>query len=378
MNVADSTSTSRLASLYAYNRTLIEAERDRVAASLNGLGRLLRRLGADAEGVDAEVKGLVDGCFRMSHRIEEVVAELPFHHDGSVDPLDVSGALARWGIERIERAPLLAREWGIDELRAVLSLLERGADALGGWSTSVRQVVLFEMLGQGHIADVEGRLAEARHLVVYVPGMGTDLWDFDRLVETRTEVVRARAGAIAEGAEVTTITWLGYDPPRDLDVIGAAHEALARVGSAALSRFLRQMVDLARPGVHVTVLAHSYGSVLAGLAARDYGLATHELVVLGSPGMGVETAGQLRLMPGGRVWAAQAHDDPVTWVPRLEDVHLHLHGRSPTAASFGARVFPVSGTGHSSYFADEECLSALAAIIVGRSPTAMPPIKRVS
>jgi hypothetical protein len=49
------------------------------------------------------------------------------------------------------------------------------------------------------------------------------------------------------------------------------------------------MVDIAPTGVHMTVLAHSYGMVLAGLAARDYGLTAHDPVVLGSPGMGVET-----------------------------------------------------------------------------------------
>jgi pimeloyl-ACP methyl ester carboxylesterase len=128
------------------------------------------------------------------------------------------------------------------------------------------------------------------------------------------------------------------------------------------------MVELAPPGVHVTVLAHSYGSVVAGLAARDVGLAAHELVVLGSPGLGVETAEQLMLMPGGRVWAAQARDDPVTWIPRLEDHPLHIHGPSPTARQFGAYVFAVSGMGHSSYFEDDQSLSSLAGIVVGRFP----------
>lgn len=362
----------RLALLYAANRTRIEGERDRLVAARDRLERVLERLGTGAEGiVDAEVRGLVSGCFRIWHGIGEVFADLPFHHGGSGDPLDVSGALASCDIDRIEDGPLLMREWGIDELRAVLSLLERDAAMLEGWSMSARQVVLFEMLGQGRVAEVNGHLPDAKHLAVYVPGMGTDLWDFDRLVRTRTEVIRSRALAIAEGGEVTTITWLGYDPPRDLDVVGGAQEELARVGSAALSRFLHVMVDFAPPGVHVTVLAHSYGSVLAGLAARDYGLAAHELVVLGSPGLGVESADQLMLMPGGRVWAAQAHDDPVTWVPRLEDHPLHLHGPSPTAARFGAHVFPVAGRGHTSYFEDEQSLSTLAGIVVDRFPDAI-------
>jgi hypothetical protein len=340
-----------------------------LVAIRDGLGRVLGRLGSGTDrGVGAEVHDLVNGCFWISHRMEETVAELPFYHGGTSDPLDVQGALASCDIDWIEHGSLLMRDWGIAEVRAVITLLDCDTGMLGGWSTLPRQVALFQMRGRGRIADVNGHLPEAKHLAVYVPGMRTGLWDFDRLVTTRTEVLRARALADADTGEVTTITWLGYDPPRDLDVIGAAQEELARAGSAALSQFMRELVDFAPPGVHVTVLAHSYGSVVAGLAARDYGLAAHELVVLGSPGMGVETADQLRLMAGGRVWAAQAHDDPVTWVPRLEDHHLHLHGPSPTAPHFGAHVFPVSGTGHASYFEDEQCLSALAAIVLGRFP----------
>jgi pimeloyl-ACP methyl ester carboxylesterase len=237
---------------------------------------------------------------------------------------------------------------------------------LGGWSATARQVALFEMSGQGRIAEVGGDLQGAKHLVVYVPGMGTDLWEFDRLVKPRTEVVRSRAETL--DAEVAAISWLGYDTPRQLDVVGAVHEELASAGGAALSQFLREMVGFAPPGVHVTVVAHSYGSVVAGLAARDHGLAAHELVVLGSPGLGVETANQLSLMPGGRVWAAHAHADPVVWLTRLEDHPVHIHGPSPTEPRFGAHVFPVSATGHTGYFEDEQCVSTLAAIAVGRGP----------
>ena len=320
--------------------------------------------------MNAEVKRLVDGCFRIWHRIGEVVDEMPFREAESAESSEVAEAIASTGFDPKLPRNLLLREWGSDEMRAVLNLLERDTGMLGGWSTPARQVALYEMVGQGHIADVSGQLPEAKHLAVVVPGMGTELWDLDHIVRTRSELIRSRALSMAEGAEVVTITWLGYDAPRDLDLVGAAREELARAGSVALSRFLAEMVDFAPPDVHVTVLAHSYGSVLAGLAARDHGLAAHELVVLGSPGLGVETADELTLMPGGRVWAAQARDDPVTWVPRLEDHPVHLHGPSPTAAEFGAFVFPVSGTGHSSYFEDEGSLEALAAITVGRIPDA--------
>lgn len=377
MKTANSRTRSRLVSLYATNRTLIRAECDRVLAARDALKHALDTFGTTTRGgLDTEVEGLVSGCFRVWHRIEKVVAESPFHTVGGADPFGVSGSLALGDIDKIEKVPLLTKEWDISEVRALLTLLERGARILDGWSVPTRQMALYEMLGQGRIAEVDGDLTNAKHLAVYVPGMGTDIWDFDHLAKTRTANVRSRAMALASppDAEIVTITWLGYDPPRDLDVVGAAHEELARSGGEALSKFLRDMVAFAPPGVHVTVLAHSYGSVLAGLAARDYGLAADELVVLGSPGLGVKSADQLKLLPGGRVWAAQAHDDPVAWVPKLEDHHLHLHGPSPTGPSFGATVFAVSGTGHSSYFQDEQALVALAAITVNRITEGQPAI----
>jgi hypothetical protein len=129
---------------------------------------------------------------------------------------------------------------------------------------------------------------------------------------------------------------------------------------------LSDMVDLAPTGVHVTLIAHSYGSVLAGLAVRDQGLRAHDLVVLGSSGLGVEHAHQLGLLPGGQRWAARTHEDPVTWLPKLEVHHLDLRGRSPCTADFGARVLRVSGTGHTCYFEDPDRLDALVSIIAGQ------------
>jgi hypothetical protein len=89
----------------------------------------------------------------------------------SADPLDVSGAPANCGLDFIEHRPFLTREWGIDEVSAVLGLLAGVAGTLRSWLMSTRQMALYEMVGQGRIADVLGHLPEAGHLVVYVPGM---------------------------------------------------------------------------------------------------------------------------------------------------------------------------------------------------------------
>ena len=46
-------------------------------------------------------------------------------------------------------------------------------------------------------------------------------------------------------------------------------------------------------GPHVTVVGHSYGSVVLGRALRDQGLEVTDAVAVGSPGMGVDDAGDL-------------------------------------------------------------------------------------
>lgn len=358
--------TSDIASYYAANRARITDDRKSLVATRDALWSSLGRLGVGAQGIlAAEVDVIVRECFEIWHRMEAVAAELPFRRRRSVDALGAARALARRYLDRISHEPRHMTDWSIEEVRAVIGLLDRDADMLTSWSASTRQIVVYDLLGQGRVAEVTGNLTEAGHLMVFVPGMGTDLADFDRVVQRRTEVVRTRAQSIAGDVEVAAVTWLGYDAPRDLDIVGAAREEIARQGSDDLSEFLTEIVRFAPRDVHVTVAAHSYGSVLAGLAAKHNGLDADDLIVLGSPGLGVETADELKLRPNGRVWAARAHDDIVTWVPMLEDRPLHLHGPAPTEPEFGARVLTVKGGGHSSYFKDPESVDALGAIVAG-------------
>lgn len=369
MSSGQRSDANELAVRCAANRSAIEQERDRLRTTRAHVADALARARRRARiHVGTKAGQLVNECFRIWQRIDEVAIEASSRDERTGDPLATGIADATSDAARIRHASFFEREWTDDEARSVVGVLDRGVTVLTGWSRLDRQMILYDEVGHGRIGEITGSASVARHLFVYVPGMGSDIWDFDDLVTRRTEVVLARASEVVGQGEVAAITWLGYDAPEPFDVLGAAHEALARRGAAALAQFLRDTVAKCRTDVHVTVLAHSYGSVVAGIAAREYGLDAHELVVLGSPGLGVDTADRLRLFPGGHVWAAQAHDDPVTWVPALEDCHLHLHGPSPTASEFGARVFAVTGTGHSSYFVDDVSLRALAEIIVGKDP----------
>ena len=92
----------------------------------------------------------------------------------------------------------------------------------------------------------------------------------------------------------------------------------------------------------MTIVGHSYGSVVLGRALRDRGLQIDDVVAVGSPGMGVNDADDLG--DGfDRIWAGRAHGDPVPSLPG--------HGEDPHDVGFGSTRFHTGDiSGHSSYF----------------------------
>lgn len=65
---------------------------------------------------------------------------------------------------------------------------------------------------------------------------------------------------------------------------------------------------------HNTLVGHSYGSVVAGEAAAHGGAHADEVVFLGSPGVGVDSASELGV-PGEHVWVAKSDHDLIDWTP---------------------------------------------------------------
>ncbi len=98
------------------------------------------------------------------------------------------------------------------------------------------------------------------------------------------------------------------------------------------------------------LLCHSYGSVVCARAAA--GLDADDLVFLGSPGTGADTAADLRTR--ARVWAARGAADWVEHVPHLDAALFGTtvgFGTDPVSEEYGARVFAAGDGGHSDYFA---------------------------
>ncbi len=213
-----------------------------------------------------------------------------------------------------------------------------------------------------------GDVDTATHVAVFVPGLGStvhgDIDSYDEDMEgLKTTVQQLLPPSRNESAAV--VTWLNYQAPQlgwslldpDRTVVSTL---AAEAGADRLGPFL-DGIDAARAhDPHLSVLAHSYGSLTAASALRvDTG--ADDFVALGSPGLGTQTAADLR-MPDGHVFTAEAVGDIVA--------DLGSFGRDPGALE-GVTLLSTEesggladSTGHSEYFAEESTSRYNTALVV--------------
>lgn len=241
-----------------------------------------------------------------------------------------------------------------------------------------RQFLAFDPRGNGRIVEVFGDLSAADRIAVLVPGVAnradnftTGLGDVrDRAPAVQAQTLYDATRAAAPGQQVAVIAWLGYEAPQGVGR-DAAREELARAGATLLDGFTKDLAIL-RPHAHVTVIGHSYGSVVAGLAAADLPPQVKDLVVIGSPGMGVTRAADLHT--SATIWAGQSAQDWIDWVPAFQ-VWGAGHGTTPTTRGFGDRVFGTRGvTDHDHYLsAGTQSLANIVDIVLGRDTAVSAP-----
>ncbi len=216
-------------------------------------------------------------------------------------------------------------------------------------------VIATDRYGDGRIVEAVGDLRTAERIVVIVPGASTTLDNFHRGLggvvrrSPSWQAVQLFTAASAEGGSpgsVAVVAWLGYDPPDGIDLAAVRSES-AVAGARALVRFVAQ-VSAYRPYASITLIGHSYGSLVLAYAAPRLPAQVTNLVVLGSPGMDVGRAD--RLSTGARIWVGSADGDWTRWLPDLRILGLG-HGTNPSRSWFGARRLDVSGAdGHDGYF----------------------------
>ncbi|MEU1009130.1 alpha/beta hydrolase [Streptomyces sp. NPDC005890] len=208
-----------------------------------------------------------------------------------------------------------------------------------------RRLLTFDGRGEGQATEVLGDLTHARHIAVLVPGSDTSL-------DTYARFHRAAASLYTEltrrNPRVAVVAWLGYETPATVSTTVAT---ATRADEAAphLRDFVRRLRTLTPAGAHVSVLCHSYGSVVCGRAAP--GLDADDIALVGSPGTTADSVAALHTR--ARIWAARGAGDWVADVPHLRADLFGTtvgFGTDPVSPAFGARLFHAAGTDHSGYF----------------------------
>lgn len=241
--------------------------------------------------------------------------------------------------------------------------------------------------GEGRAVVALGDPDRAGSVLTHVPGMTADLASFGGEL-ARAERVAARAAELSPQTSTSAVLWLDYDAPDFVDEAAGAHRAEA--AAPALRQF-QEGLRAAHEGAPArqVVLGHSYGSLVVGKAAAGEGLAADGVVFVGSPGVGVDSARDLRV-PSGEVWATTSRADVIQYAavaPGALARDLAVAGALPAAGplvfgrperdlwfghnpsdpGFGARVFASAPlAGHVGYWdPGAPSLDTMAAITLG-------------
>ncbi|MGV9771684.1 alpha/beta hydrolase [Streptosporangium sp. NPDC003464] len=297
--------------------------------------------------VTASVAVPVSGAARSSAVPAPVPAALAPMRSATPAALAERYAAGREGIRAAERmAAGDGHRWRAATLRAM--------------ADPARQFLFFDGRGGGRTAEVFGDLSAAERIAVLVPGSDTNL---DKYGLLRGGALRLRQEL---GDRSAVIAWLGYRTP-SLMSLAVLTPGRADEGAPALRAFVREL-SAARPAARISLVCHSYGSVVCARAAS--GLDVADIVLYGSAGVGAGSAAALRTR--ATVWAGRSAGDWVAGVP-----HLRLRlpfatvglGTDPVSPEFGARIFAAGDGGHSDYLRPgSTSLRNIARIVAGQSP----------
>ena len=208
-----------------------------------------------------------------------------------------------------------------------------------------------------HYALLFGDLDTASHVAVFVPGVG----DGTNLSE---DWIPGALNLYEEAESTVVVMWKGYDNP--VDVLAAAEGAIEcdehlMTAGSDLVAFVESLG--LSPEQTLTIVAHSFGSIVTGTALADFDLKVTDVVVAGSPGMTVDELRQLHVTDM-HFFSEQAPGDAVA--------ELGIFGASPASPQFGGTRMEVNAPDHPevaahSHYLDKgsEALENIADVVTG-------------
>ncbi len=238
-------------------------------------------------------------------------------------PMSGKGLLSRRASSNLAAAQMdlagATEEGDEDRITLLETLLSCGAD-----------ILVYRPQLQ-HYALLFGDLEAAEHVAVLVPGVG----DGSNLC---ADWIPDAVNLYEASTATAVVLWKGYDNPADVlaaaagsiectdDLATAAHDLTEFVASLSLE-----------PEQSLTVVAHSFGSIVTGAALADAGLVVTDVVVAGSPGMTVDDLRQLHLQQA-HFFAEQAPGDAIA--------ELGVFGAAPASPKFGGTRMSTNAPDH--------------------------------
>ncbi|MEU3223629.1 alpha/beta hydrolase [Streptomyces sp. NPDC006976] len=248
--------------------------------------------------------------------------------------------------------------------------------------------------GNGRAIVSFGNPDTSKNVSAYVPGLNTKLSEhFASADLKRARDVAEAANTLHPDTTTASVVWLGYDAPQldgfSWSATDVAREGNAKAGAPAYNSFLNGIRATHESGSpHVTAIGHSYGSLTVGQATQlPGGIPADDVVLVGSPGVGVDRAAHLGV-GADHVYVGAAENDQVTNLtaspPGREygGEKRNWFGTDPADSHFGGHHFSVAAgedtgivglvTGdtpaHSIYFdkdAGGDSLSNIANVVAG-------------
>jgi hypothetical protein len=198
----------------------------------------------------------------------------------------------------------------------------------------------FDNEGEGRAIVSVGNPDTAKNVATLVPGIDNDISDVPDQIN--------RANSLRADPDNAAIVWLDYNTPESpaTGSLTGVFDLRAEAAKVDFSRFQEGLraTHTGEPSFN-TVVAHSYGGTVAGLAAAgEEGLNADRLVLVAPTDPGADratdyhllTADGTRLTPEEvkqRVFATGAADDTTAATAN------NLSGRHPLSEEFGAQTF---------------------------------------
>ncbi|MFF0265858.1 alpha/beta hydrolase [Kribbella sp. NPDC004536] len=288
---------------------------------------------------------------------EQLAARFRANHEILVAARDRLQAAVDSGTADADQVTRLAT---VKELLEPVTSTEVDADGKVIEVQRPRQFLKVDPEGRGRAVEVLGDLEHAKNVAVLVPGMGNSLDTF-RGQSDRGGLIRDEAGA----NDTAVVVWLDYDSPQGF--VQAASKKAAIEGGPRLAECLNEIDDLKDENADVTVVAHSYGTDVAGQAVLKSGARPKRLVMTGSPGIAkhIDEAADF-VQPPTRLFTERAPGDYVAY--------SEWHGPDPANFPDAIRMAtadprgddPVSVHWHNEYYRpNSEALRNIGRVVAG-------------